>query len=146
MMRVPFGLFAAALCAFASGCAEPPVYKQPSMVAQTVLDTDGPVTAAAVARNLDGKPAFARLYIISAEHADEAIADIQADDGRLGRWAMIVRASQPMDGRSRETIALEASRHCCRAGDLAILAVDPLSPGRFTFSKARIGTVGGAPQ
>ena len=131
----------AALCLLSAGCAKTPVYDQPSMIVAQRLSSAAPVEASAAVSNLDGKPAFARLYMVPAVHADEALAAIEANGGRLDRWALFVLANQPLDGGASQSVSLQSPPYCCVAGDLTILAIDPLSPGRFAFSGAHIAPV-----
>lgn len=118
-----------------TGCAQLRFVDQPTAIASMRATTDAPVMASATIISRDGKPAWARLYVIPAAHADEAQRDIAAAAGRLGRWAMVPLVSLSMEGTEQAAIALSAA---ARTGDLMVLAIDPVSPGRFAVTGASI--------
>lgn len=128
-------LFGAALL---TACASAPTLDQPTAIATLRLPSDGGVTASAVIESRDRKPAWARLYVVPAAYADEAQRAIAADGGRLGRWAMIPVISQPMDGERSAQVSLVPPPWAAERGDLMVLAIDPISPGRFVASDAAV--------
>lgn len=126
--------------ALLAACVGGPVLDQPTAVAMSVADGLADIDARASIDSLDQKPAWARLYLIPAARAEEARAAISASD-RLGGWALIPVASVAMEGRSIEHVRLTAPSYAVRPGDLLVLAIDPISPGRFEVSNAAVGLV-----
>lgn len=124
--------------ALLAACAGAPVLDQPTAIATLRLSSDGGVTASALIESRDRKPAWARLYVVPAAYADDAQRAIAADGGRLGRWAMIPVISQPMDGDRSAQVRLVPPPWAAQRGDLMVLAIDPISPGQFVASGARI--------
>lgn len=127
--------------ALLAACAGAPTLDQPTAIATLRLSGDGGVTASAVIESRDRKPAWARLYVVPAAYADDAQRAIAADGGRLGRWAMIPVISQPMDGERSAQVSLVPPSWVARSGDLMVLAIDPISPGRFRVSDAAVSQV-----
>lgn len=123
--------------ALLAACAGGPALDQPTAVAMSTADGLGDIEARASIDSLDHKPAWARLYLVPAAHAEEARGAISADD-QLGRWALIPVASVPMEGQSVEHVRLTAPSYAARPGDLLVLAIDPISPGRFAVSDAAV--------
>ncbi|KEZ00611.1 hypothetical protein AI27_17835 [Sphingomonas sp. BHC-A] len=124
--------------ALLAACAGAPTLDQPTAIATLRLSGDGGVAASAVIESRDRKPAWARLYVVPAAYADDAQRAIAADGGRLGRWAMIPVISQSMDGDRSERVRLVPPPWAAQRGDLMVLAIDPISPGRFVASDAAI--------
>ena len=120
-----------------AACAGGPVVDEPTAVAMSIAVGPGDMEARASIDSLDHKPAWARLYLVPATHAAEARAAISASD-QLGRWALIPVVSLPMEGRSVEHVRLMAPSSAVRPGDLLVLAIDPISPGRFAVSDAAV--------
>jgi hypothetical protein len=123
--------------ALLAACAGGPVSDQPTAVAMSVADGLGDIEARAAIDSLDHKPAWARLYLVPAARAEEARAAIAAND-QLGRWALIPVASASMEGRSIAHVRLTAPSYAVRPGDLLVLAIDPISPGRFDVTNASV--------
>lgn len=120
------------------GCAGLPLIDQPTMISSLRVDRSAPVDASAVVDRRDRKPAWVRLYVIPAEHADAARDSMAANAGRLGRWALFPLVSISIEGREKTAIHLGLRASAVRAGDLAVLAIDPVSPGRFAVTKAAV--------
>lgn len=128
---------ALAALALVAGCAGPSAMQEPTSIAMT-LSRGGPVEASARIESLDRKPAWARLYVVPAAYADQASAAIRSNGGQLGRWALFPIVSISMDGQAPSPIQLGAAGPNLHRGDLLILAIDPISRGRFAVSGAQI--------
>jgi len=121
-----------------AGCTVDPVIKEPTAIKSLRLTAAGSVEAQAVIDSRDRKPAWVRLYIVPAEYADEAQRSITMDGGKLGRWAMIPLVSISTQGQEPEPIRLAVSASTVHQGALMVLAIDPISPGRFAVSGVQI--------
>ena len=119
-------------------CAGLPVIDQPTKIASRRLERPAAVEARAVVDSRDRKPTWVRLYVIPAAHADEAQSAIAASAGQLGRWALFPLVSISLDGQESASIRLGLPASAVHAGDLVVLAIDPISPGRFLVSKATV--------
>lgn len=116
------------------GCAGLPVIDQPTMIASLRTDGSASVYARAAIDSRDRKPAWVRLYVVPSEHADAAQAEIAADAGRLGRWALFPLVSSSIEGPEKAVVRIALPASAVHAGDLIVLAIDPISPGRFSAS------------
>lgn len=131
-------LYSLLLLGLLGGCAGLPAIDQPTMISSLRVDRSAPVDASAVVDSRDRKPAWVRLYIIPAEHADAAQNDMAAHAGQLGRWALFPLVSISIEGRDKTAVRLGLPASAVRAGDLVVLAIDPISPGRFGVTKAAV--------
>jgi len=121
-----------------AGCTVDPVIKEPTAIKSLRLTAAGSVEAQAVIDSRDRKPAWVHLYIVPAEYADEAQRSITLGGGKLGRWAMIPLVSISTQGQEPEPIRLAVSASAVHPGALIVLAIDPISPGRFVVSDAAV--------
>jgi len=124
--------------AMLAACTSAPMLDQPTAIATLRFEAATGAEASASIDSRDNKPAWARLYVVPAAHAGEAQRAISASGGKLGRWALFPVVSQPMDGQTRQKVRLVPPSGAVGRGDLLVLAIDPISPGRFVTSGARI--------